>query len=85
MRDSNTFRYLMIAWSLAVLLRGIDVLLLFQRSRNFYTILIESFAESKPFLVIICYICIAFALAKNMIEIGNEEKTVLIERFLIIF
>ena len=85
MRDSNTFRYLMIAWSLAVLLRGIDVLLLFRRSRNFYIILIESFDVSKPFLVIIIYICIALALANNLLDIGNEDKSSLLERALIIF
>ena len=85
MRDSNTFRYLMIAWSLAVLLRGIDVLLLFRRSRNFYIILIESFDVSKPFLVIIIYICVALALANNLLAIGNEDKSSLFERALIIF
>ena len=75
----------MIAWSLAVLLRGIDVLLLFRRSRNFYIILIESFDVSKPFLVIIIYICIALALANNLLDIGNEDKSSLLERALVIF
>ena len=85
LRDSNVFRYMMIFYAFAVLLRGIDILLMFPKSRRFYVILIESFKDSRPFLIIIIYICSALALANNLLEIGDKDKTMLLEAALIIF
>ena len=48
---------MMIFWSVTVLVRGLDTFLLFEGTRNFYVILLESFNDSKKFLIIVLYIC----------------------------
>lgn len=54
-------------WGFTVLLRGLDLFLLFERVRNFYVILMESWKDSKPFLILVFYICFVFALVTALL------------------
>ena len=79
MRSNNYFRFMMILWTLAVLVRGINLTLMFTGTRKFYVILMESFKDAIPFLSMIVYICAALALANSMLLIGEEKTTSLFE------
>ena len=76
---------MMIFWSVTVLTRGLDTFLLFESTRNFYVILLESFNDSKEFLAIVMYICYFFAFVYSVIDIGNENDANLFERGMIVF
>lgn len=83
MRAKTKYLYMMIVWSLVVLLKSFDCFLLFTKVRSFYVILVESFKDSKPFLVIFGYICFIFALITSLLIIGVEGKTQLLELFML--
>lgn len=85
MKKSALNLFMMIAWSFAVLLRGLDLFLLFERTRNFYVILLESFKDSKYFMILVIYICFFFALIQSLIDIGNENKLNIFELALVVF
>ena len=75
----------MMIWSFAVLLRGLDIFLLFEKVRNFYVILMESWKDSKPFLILVIYICFVFGLTNSLLQIGDLDKIILPELMLIAF
>ena len=75
----------MMFWSFAVLIRGLDVFLLFESVRNYYVILVESFKDSKFFLIIVAYICYVFGLVKSVLSIGAQDKDNLLEMVLNVF
>ena len=76
---------MMMFWSLAIMLRGMEICVLFERVRGFYIILIEAYKDSKAFLFIVGYICYVFALVYSLLTIGDEEKLKLQELVLISF
>lgn len=58
---------MMIFWSLAIMIRGMEICVLFERVRGFYIILIEAYEDSKAFLFIVGYICYVFALVYSLL------------------
>jgi hypothetical protein len=62
-----------------------DIFLLFSKTRSLFVILIESFKDSKAFLIIVAYICYFFALITSLIEIGDEDKLSLVELIFMVF
>ena len=76
---------MMILWSLAVMLRGLDNCLLVSSLRSYFVILLESLKDSKAFLLIVAYNCFVFALVYSLIAIGDLEKLPLIELVFIVF
>ena len=85
LRDKTLRTWMMGAWSLTILLRGLDMFSVFKSVRRFYVILIESFKDSKPFLVLLAYIMLVFAFITSLLDLGNKDKTNVIEQGLIVF
>ena len=75
----------MMIWSFAVLIRGLDLFLLFESVRNDYVILVESFKDSKAFLIIVTYICYVFGVVNSLLLIGDQDKSGLLELILTVF
>ena len=85
MRNNLKHQFMIILWALAVLLKGLDVCLLFSKIRSYYVILIESYKESKAFLAIVGYICTVFAIVSSFITIGDEDNFIMLELGFIVF
>lgn len=71
LRQDHTHIIKALFWSLAVLLRTMDIFVLFSRLRKFYVILIESFNDAVPFLYLVLYICFVFAIVSSFTQIGD--------------
>ena len=86
MMRKNLFNlWCMMIWSFAVLIRGLDLFLLFESVRNDYVILVESFNDSKAFLIIVTYICYVFGVVSSLLLIGDQDKNGLLELILTVF
>ena len=85
LKDDSIYLFVMIAWALTILLRFMDIFLLFSKTMSLYVILIESFKDSQAFLIIVAYICFFFALISSLLVIGDEDKLNLAEQTFMVF
>ena len=73
-----------IIWPLAVSINCFDTFLLHKRFRSLYVLIVESIIDSIPFLVILIFICMVFALIGQMMNIGLYEF-MMVEKVILVF
>ena len=70
MVHSALYQFLIIVWSLAATVKCFETFILFEGFRGLYVLISESIRDSIRFVVVLAYICLAFAFIGRLMEMG---------------